>query len=65
MNNMNKDKLKEFVNALDALSDDVKNMDVDMGSTDKPTCGTCGCHAGLISIVAQDLPELKEIYKPL
>jgi hypothetical protein len=62
---MNKDRLKEFVNALDALSDDVKDMKVDMGSTDKPTCGTCGCHAGLISIVAQDLPELKEIYKPL
>jgi hypothetical protein len=45
---MNKDRLKEFVNALDALSDDVKDMDVEMGNTNKPTCETPGCHAGLI-----------------
>ncbi|CAC9989621.1 hypothetical protein, partial [uncultured Gammaproteobacteria bacterium] len=31
MNNMNKDRLKEFVNALDALNDDIKNMDVNRG----------------------------------
>jgi hypothetical protein len=30
---------------------------------EKPTCGTPGCHAGLISIVAKDLPELQEIYE--
>jgi hypothetical protein len=60
---MNKDKLKEFVNALDALSDDVKDWDVDMNSGEKPTCGTPGCHAGLISIVAENLPELQEIHK--
>ncbi len=60
---MNKNKLKEFVNALDALSDDVKDWGVIMMSTDKPACGTPGCHAGLISIVAQDLPELQEIHK--
>jgi hypothetical protein len=62
---MNKDKLKEFVGALDALSDDIKDMKVDMGSTGKPSCDTCGCHAGLISIVAKDLPELQEAYKHL
>jgi hypothetical protein len=60
---MNKNKLKEFVNALDALSDDVKDWGVIMMSTDKPACGTPGCHAGLISIVAQELPELQDIYK--
>ena len=60
---MNKDKLKEFVNALDLLSDDVKDWKVNMTSYDKPTCDTCGCHAGLISIVAKDLPELQDIYK--
>jgi hypothetical protein len=60
---INKNKLKEFVNALDALSDDVKDMDVEMGNTNKPTCGTPGCHAGLISIVAEELPELQEIYE--
>jgi hypothetical protein len=60
---MNKNKLKQFVNALDELSDDVKDWDVEMESTKEPTCGTPGCHAGLISIVAKDLPELQEIHK--
>jgi hypothetical protein len=27
-----------------------------------PFCGTAGCFAGLISIVANDVPELKELY---
>jgi hypothetical protein len=62
---MNKDKLKEFVNALDELSDKVKDWEVNMGSTNKPSESICGCHAGLISIVAKKLPELQEIYKPL
>ncbi|CAC9649478.1 hypothetical protein [uncultured Gammaproteobacteria bacterium] len=62
---MNKNKLKELVGALDALSDDIKDMKVDMGSTSKPSCDTCGCHAGLISIVAKDLPELQETYRHL
>jgi hypothetical protein len=31
-----------------------------MGSGRKPMCNTPGCHAGLISIVAKDLPELQE-----
>ena len=62
---MNKNKLKQFVNALDMLSDDVKDWKVNMISGEKPTCGTPGCHAGLISIVAKKLPELQEIYKPL
>jgi hypothetical protein len=62
---MNKDKLKELVSALDTLSDDVKNWEVNMGSTNKPSESICGCHAGLISIVAKKLPELQEIYKPL
>jgi hypothetical protein len=60
---MNKNKLKELVNALDELSDDVKDWDVTMESGEKPTCDTPGCHAGLISIVAQDLPELQDIHK--
>jgi hypothetical protein len=34
-----------------------------MASIDEPACGTPGCFAGLISIVANDIPELKEIYK--
>ncbi len=59
---MNKNKLKEFVNALDMLSDDVKDWDVEMHSTKKPSCGTPGCHTGLVSIVAKDLPGLEETY---
>lgn len=59
---MNKNKLKELFDALDALSDDVKDWGVDMISTDKPTCDTSGGHAGLISIVAENLPELQDIY---
>ncbi len=62
---MNKNKLKQFVNALDTLSDDVKDWGVTMLSTNKPACGTPGCHAGLICIVAQELPELQDIYMPL
>jgi hypothetical protein len=60
---MNKNKLKQFVNALDTLSDDVKDMGVAMMSASKPLCGTPGCHAGLIYIVAEELPELQEIYE--
>ncbi len=57
---MNKNKLKELVNALDSLSDEVKDWGVTMSSEEKPMCDTPGCHAGLISIVAKDLPELQE-----
>ncbi len=60
---MNKDKLKEFVNALDALNYDIKNMDVNRGYYKEPECGTSGSHPGLIYIVAEELPELKYIYK--
>ena len=59
---MNKNKLKQFVNALGELSDEVKDWDVKMESTEEPTCGTPGCHAGLISIVAKDLPGLEEAH---
>ncbi len=62
---MNEDKLKEFVTALDELSDDIKDWGVTMISHDKPKCNTPGSHAGLISIVAQELPELQDIYMPL
>jgi hypothetical protein len=33
-----------------------------MSSVDEPTCGTAGCFSGLISIVANDIPELKDSY---
>ncbi len=62
---MKTNKLEEFVNALDTLSDDVKDMGVYMKSISKPSDGTCGCHAGLISIVAKELSELQAIYEPI
>jgi hypothetical protein len=33
-----------------------------MRSNFEPICGTAGCFAGLISIVANDIPELKKHY---
>jgi hypothetical protein len=59
---MNKDKLKQFVSALDSLSDDIKDWDIDMNNDEEPTCNTPGCHAGLISLVAKDLPEIQDLY---
>ena len=59
---MNKDKLKEFVGALDALSDDIKDMSVYIKSSKDTNCEAPWGHAGLISIVAQDLPKLQEIH---
>jgi hypothetical protein len=56
---------KQFVNALDSLSDDIKDWGVIMMNTNKPVCGTPGCHAGLISIVAKELPKLQDIYERL
>ena len=64
MNELNINKLKEFNEALANLSDDVKDWQVSMHSILPPTCNTPGCFAGLISIVAKDLPELKAYYKP-
>jgi hypothetical protein len=59
---VNKDKLKEFVGALDALSDNVKDMGVNIKSSKDTNCEAPWGHAGLISIVAQDLPKLQEIH---
>jgi hypothetical protein len=44
------------------LPDEIKNNKVEMRSLEDPTCGTAGCFAGLISIVANDIPELKKLY---
>ena len=60
---MKLNKLKEFLSAAHALSDEVKDMTVDMMSVVEPGGDTCGCHAGLVSIIAKDLPELQKNYK--
>lgn len=59
---MKTERFKILVEALEALPEDVKNNIVIMGSMYEPTCGTPGCFAGLISIVANDIPELKQVY---
>jgi hypothetical protein len=53
---------KILVEALEALPDEIKNNEVDMQSNFEPVCGTAACFAGLISIVANDIPELKKHY---
>ncbi len=55
-------KLTEYTKALNALPEEIKNNSVHMLTTEAPTCITPGCHAGLVSIVAQYLPELQECY---
>jgi hypothetical protein len=62
---MNTNNFKTLVEALEALPESIRNNEVNMGSVlePKPICGTVGCFAGLISIVANDIPELKEFYK--
>jgi hypothetical protein len=59
---MNTNNFKIFVEALEALPESIKNNEVDMNSFYEPLCGTPGCFAGLISIVANDIPELKNNY---
>jgi hypothetical protein len=65
MDKMNTNNFKIFVEALEALPDEIKNNEVDMQSNFEPACGTSGCFAGLISIVANDIPELKKHYTSL
>jgi phosphoglucomutase len=62
---MNTHNFKIFVEALEALPASIKGDEVNIGSFLKPDhmCGTVGCFAGLISIVADDIPELKQACK--
>ena len=60
---MNTSNFKTFVEALEALPASIKSNDVDMNSTKEPAYDTVGSFAGLISIVAEDIPELKQEYK--
>jgi hypothetical protein len=60
---MNTNNFKTFVEALEALPASIKSNEVNMKSTKDPACGNVGCFAGLISIVAEDIPELKGLYE--
>ena len=59
---MNTKNFRIFVETLEALPEEIKNNEVDMRSNFEPACGTPGCFAGLICIVANDIPELKKHY---
>jgi hypothetical protein len=48
---MNTERFRIFVEALEALPEEIKNNEVDMRSNFEPVCGTAGCFAGLISII--------------
>ncbi len=58
-------QLTKYTKALNALPDEIKNNLVNMGSLDDPTCGAPGCHAGLISLAAVELQELRECYNKI
>jgi hypothetical protein len=51
-------KFKRLVEALEALPVEFKNSRFDLGHSSFPNCGYRGCFAGLISILACDMPEL-------
>ena len=61
-NEINTNNFKTLIEALEALPEGIRKNKVNMSSTDEPVCGTVGCFAGLISIVANEIPELKELY---
>lgn len=69
---MKLNKLKEFNEALANLSDEVKNMRLDMESIEQQSwdtpfafCNFIGFNGfvGIISMVSMDLPELRNIYQ--
>ncbi len=62
---MNIIKLREYTKGLNNLPEEIKNSLIVMNSTEAPTGETPGCHAGLISIVAQYLPRLQKCYDRL
>ncbi len=58
-------QLTKYAKALNNLPEEIKNKYINMVSTEAPTDDTIVSHEGLVSIVAQYLPELKECYNRL
>ncbi len=58
-------QLTKYAKALNNLPEEIKNKYINMVSTEAPTDDAIGSHEGLVSIVAQYLPELKECYNRL
>jgi hypothetical protein len=59
---MNTERFRIFVEALEALPEEVKSRKVNMLSTTRPMKYTAGCFAGLVYIVANDITELHKLY---
>ena len=62
---MNTHNFKIFVEALEALPQQIKNREVDMQGIDKPTPHNRSDFGGLISIVAENIEGLPEAYKTI
>ena len=60
---MNTNNFRKFVETLEALPQDIKNREVETRTIFKPLPATIDCFTGLISIVAEDIPELKELHE--
>ncbi len=58
-------QLTKYAKALNNLPEEIKNKYINMVSTEAPTDDAIGSHEGLVSIVAEYLPELKECYNRL
>ena len=56
-------KFKRLVEGLEALREEHKNSKFDLGYPAIPNCGRNGCFAGLIALVACDMPELFNIHR--
>ena len=53
----------ELLESLEKLPIELKNKRIDIGEPRVLNCSSYGCLGSLISIVAYDMPELKEIYR--
>jgi hypothetical protein len=60
---MNTHNFKIFVEALEALPDDIKNRRVRINEIDEPTPNKAIGFSGIISIAAKNIEGLPEIYK--
>ena len=60
---MNTNNFKILVKGLEDLREEHKNSKFDIGYSAIPNCGRNGCLAGLISVVACDMPDLFNIHR--
>ena len=59
---MDINRLKKFVDALEDLPQHIKDLDRGVFNMEKKELDSPDCHTFLISVVAEKIPELKEMY---